>query len=260
MIERLMDWSARDLGLDPVELRRRNFIPRDRFPYRSVARETYDVGDFGRVLDRALARGRRGRLRGAQGGERQGRPAARPRPRLLHRVDPRRPERDDDDRLRRGRHGRAARRHPVERPGPRDGVRADPARADRHPVREHPLRAGRQRPHRAGRRHRRLAVGDHAGQFDQPRRRRDDRALPAAGRGGARGRRRRPRLRGGRLPHRRHRPERRPDAPRRGGAARPAAPSFSSPPASSWCPAAPIPTARTSPRSRSIRPPGSSRW
>ena len=54
VVERLMDWSARDLGLDPVELRRRNFIPKERFPYRSVSGEMYDVGDFGRVLDRAL--------------------------------------------------------------------------------------------------------------------------------------------------------------------------------------------------------------
>ena len=54
VIERLMDWSARDLGQDPVELRRRNFIPRESFPYRSVSGETYDVGDFNRVLDRAL--------------------------------------------------------------------------------------------------------------------------------------------------------------------------------------------------------------
>ncbi len=54
VIERLMDFSARDLGLDPVELRRRNFIPKESFPYRSVSGETYDVGDFNRVLDRAL--------------------------------------------------------------------------------------------------------------------------------------------------------------------------------------------------------------
>jgi carbon-monoxide dehydrogenase large subunit len=54
VIERLMDWSARDLGLDPIELRRRNFIPKASFPYKSVAGETYDVGDFDRVLDRAL--------------------------------------------------------------------------------------------------------------------------------------------------------------------------------------------------------------
>jgi carbon-monoxide dehydrogenase large subunit len=55
VIERLMDWSARDLGMDPVELRRRNFIAREKFPYRSVSGELYDVGDFHRVLDRAIA-------------------------------------------------------------------------------------------------------------------------------------------------------------------------------------------------------------
>ena len=54
VIERLMDWSARQLGVDPVALRRRNFIPRDKFPYRTVSGELYDVGDFDRVLDRAL--------------------------------------------------------------------------------------------------------------------------------------------------------------------------------------------------------------
>jgi carbon-monoxide dehydrogenase large subunit len=54
VIERLMDWSARDLGLDPIDLRRRNFIAKEKFPYRSVAGETYDVGDFQRILDRAL--------------------------------------------------------------------------------------------------------------------------------------------------------------------------------------------------------------
>ncbi len=54
VIERLMDCSARNLGLDPVELRRINFIPPEKFPYRSVARELYDVGKFERVLDRAV--------------------------------------------------------------------------------------------------------------------------------------------------------------------------------------------------------------
>ena len=53
VIERLMDWSARQLGADPAELRRINFIPRDAFPYLSASGETYDVGDFARVLDRA---------------------------------------------------------------------------------------------------------------------------------------------------------------------------------------------------------------
>ncbi|MEM9197688.1 MAG: molybdopterin cofactor-binding domain-containing protein, partial [Pseudomonadota bacterium] len=53
-LERLIDHSARVLGVDGVELRRKNFIPRDAFPYQTVAGETYDVGDFNRVLDAGL--------------------------------------------------------------------------------------------------------------------------------------------------------------------------------------------------------------
>lgn len=52
-IERVMDEAARVLGVDPVDLRRRNFI-RD-FPYRSATDELIDVGDFDRVLSRAVA-------------------------------------------------------------------------------------------------------------------------------------------------------------------------------------------------------------
>ncbi|AVO36653.1 xanthine dehydrogenase family protein molybdopterin-binding subunit [Pukyongiella litopenaei] len=52
VLERIMDRAARDLGVDPWDLRRRNFIPSDRFPYKSATGETYDVGDFDRVLSR----------------------------------------------------------------------------------------------------------------------------------------------------------------------------------------------------------------
>ncbi len=52
-LERVMDQAARELGLDPWELRRRNFIPAEAFPYTSATGETYDVGDFHRVLTRA---------------------------------------------------------------------------------------------------------------------------------------------------------------------------------------------------------------
>ncbi len=52
VLERAMDRAARDLGIDPWELRRRNFIPTDRFPYATPTGETYDVGDFQRVLAR----------------------------------------------------------------------------------------------------------------------------------------------------------------------------------------------------------------
>ncbi|OWU83253.1 xanthine dehydrogenase [Oceanicola sp. 22II-s10i] len=50
-LERSMDFAARELGVDPWELRRRNFIPKDAFPYTSFSGEHYDVGDFQRLLD-----------------------------------------------------------------------------------------------------------------------------------------------------------------------------------------------------------------
>lgn len=53
LLERMMDRASRDLGVDPLELRRINFIKPEQFPYETKAQETYDVGDFGRVLDRA---------------------------------------------------------------------------------------------------------------------------------------------------------------------------------------------------------------
>ncbi|MEL6523807.1 MAG: molybdopterin cofactor-binding domain-containing protein, partial [Pseudomonadota bacterium] len=53
VLERVMDYAARELGVDPWDLRRRNFIKPDAFPYKSVVGELYDVGDFHRVLTRA---------------------------------------------------------------------------------------------------------------------------------------------------------------------------------------------------------------
>ncbi|MDD9740585.1 xanthine dehydrogenase family protein molybdopterin-binding subunit [Marinovum sp. SP66] len=55
VLERLMDRAARELGVDGWELRRRNFIPAAKFPYRTVTGELYDVGDFDRVLSHAEA-------------------------------------------------------------------------------------------------------------------------------------------------------------------------------------------------------------
>jgi len=51
-LERTMDRAARELGIDPWELRRINFIRKDQFPYKAATGETYDVGDFHKVLDR----------------------------------------------------------------------------------------------------------------------------------------------------------------------------------------------------------------
>ncbi len=51
-LERSIDNAARVLGVDPWELRRRNFIPTESFPYTSATGELYDVGDFNKVLSR----------------------------------------------------------------------------------------------------------------------------------------------------------------------------------------------------------------
>src|SRR5918994_3189070 len=53
-IERAMDALARAVGVDSVEIRRRNYIPPDKFPYDSSAGLTYDSGNYEPTLDRAL--------------------------------------------------------------------------------------------------------------------------------------------------------------------------------------------------------------
>ena len=52
LLERSMDYAARALGVDAWDLRRKNFITRAKFPYKTVTDELYDVGDFNRLLDR----------------------------------------------------------------------------------------------------------------------------------------------------------------------------------------------------------------
>ena len=54
-IERIMDELADELGLDPVELRRRNWIRHDEFPYTTIAGLTYDSGNYEAATDKALA-------------------------------------------------------------------------------------------------------------------------------------------------------------------------------------------------------------
>lgn len=53
-IERAMDLLAAELGMDPAELRRRNFVPPGAFPYETASGQRYDSGDYGRALDEAL--------------------------------------------------------------------------------------------------------------------------------------------------------------------------------------------------------------
>jgi len=54
LLEATVDAAARVVGLDPVELRRRNLIPADAFPYKTPLGWTYDSGDYERCLDTAL--------------------------------------------------------------------------------------------------------------------------------------------------------------------------------------------------------------
>ena len=52
--ERLIDAAAEKIGLDPVELRRRNYIPPSAMPHATGTGWTYDSGDFARLTDRCL--------------------------------------------------------------------------------------------------------------------------------------------------------------------------------------------------------------
>jgi aerobic carbon-monoxide dehydrogenase large subunit len=52
--ERLMDAIADDLGLNPVDVRKRNFIKKDQFPYTTPMGLIYDSGDYALALDKAL--------------------------------------------------------------------------------------------------------------------------------------------------------------------------------------------------------------
>ena len=54
-MERLIDTAAAEMGIDRIELRRRNHISADAFPYRTPSGNDYDSGDFPALLDHALA-------------------------------------------------------------------------------------------------------------------------------------------------------------------------------------------------------------
>ncbi len=160
MLERLMDLAAVELGLTPEEIRRRNLIPKDAFPYKTLTGLTYDVGDYEAALQEALRLADVDALRAEQA---------------------RRIEAGEEKLLgigvstyveitgfggkelgsvrdRAGRLGHGDVRDVRARPGPRHVVRDDRGRPARHPDRADPLRAVRH-PGGAHRwRHRRLAL------------------------------------------------------------------------------------------------------
>jgi aerobic carbon-monoxide dehydrogenase large subunit len=71
MLERAMDMLAAELSLDPAEVRRRNFIPNDAFPYTTASGAHYDIGDYGGALELALERAGYDQLRREQASRRQ---------------------------------------------------------------------------------------------------------------------------------------------------------------------------------------------
>ena len=77
LMERLIEEAGREMGIDPVAIRKRNMIAPTSFPYRTQLGDVYDAGEFARILDRVLAESdwqgyparaeeskRRGKLRG----------------------------------------------------------------------------------------------------------------------------------------------------------------------------------------------------
>jgi carbon-monoxide dehydrogenase large subunit len=56
LVERLIDAAARELGIDRIELRRRNMVPQSAMPHTTPVGQNYDSGDFNQVLDKAMAK------------------------------------------------------------------------------------------------------------------------------------------------------------------------------------------------------------
>ncbi|HTS99216.1 MAG TPA: xanthine dehydrogenase family protein molybdopterin-binding subunit [Streptosporangiaceae bacterium] len=70
-IERAIDLYAAEIGMDPAEVRRKNLIPPDKFPYTTPTGATYDTGDYATALDKVLAAAGYGELRAEQARRRE---------------------------------------------------------------------------------------------------------------------------------------------------------------------------------------------
>ena len=260
-MERLIERAADEMGIDRIQLRKKNLVKSAQMPYNASSGMQYDSGDFpGRDGERAEG----GRLRGlrqAQEGEPQAGQAARHRGRLLSRGHGAAEQGARQDRVRQGRRRDADHRHARLWPGPRLALFAGAVRPARRAVRQDPPRAGRQRHRPRRQRHRRLAL-DHG---QRPGDRRSLRARHRKGQGSRRPRARsvvrRHRVRRRKLHHRRHRPRHQhprsgEDAAGRQGQRR-SRPRSTSIMSRTRC-RPPSRTAATSPRSRSIRTPARS--
>ncbi len=54
LLERIVDMAADELGIDPVEIRRKNLLPPEAFPLTTVTGANYDVGEYAKALDEAV--------------------------------------------------------------------------------------------------------------------------------------------------------------------------------------------------------------
>ena len=70
MLERIIDVAANKLGIDPAEIRRKNFLAADTFPLTTLTGANYDSGDYERSLDAALEASAYGDLRAEQASRR----------------------------------------------------------------------------------------------------------------------------------------------------------------------------------------------
>ena len=169
MIERLVQNAAYELGMDPSELRLKNFIKKEQFPYESASGFTYDSGDYhgamnlalekigyadlrreqeqaraeGKLYGIGLAELHRGRRGGAAQGLRHPRPEDERRRRA---ADPPDRQGDPEDQL------------ADPGPGTRDDVRADRGLRARHPARGREGAARRHRQHAVRPGHVRVAL------------------------------------------------------------------------------------------------------
>ena len=181
LLERFVDHIARETGLSPDEIRKRNLVKPDQIPWNTALGDTYD---FGRLRQRHAQGHGQGRLEGLprppRRRPRQGQ-VARHRHGDLCREMLRRPGRIGHRQVQQRRHRLGLSRQPDQRPGPGDGDDADHVGPARHRFGAHPHRAGRQRHDTRGH-DRRQPLGRGGGRRRDGRRRQDHRQ-GQAGRG-----------------------------------------------------------------------------
>ncbi len=200
LLETIVETAARETGRDPAELRRRNFVPKDAFPYQTPVALQYDTGDYQASLDKALQLADYAGFAGRRAASEAKGKLRRRRFLLLHRGLRhrtlgrgrlaglrRRPVGERQGPLCHDRRRPGVHRHPQPRPGPRDDLRPadrrEAGRADRQ-------RRGDPRRHRqdAGRHgHLRLALDRGRRPGDRQRRREDHREGEKDRRASARG-------------------------------------------------------------------------